>query len=273
MSSSEESFEVDSNSSDSYNVNTQDFLSTIPQLSDELEYFGLKPLPQVPRDEREILMKMQTASLMSAVIDAIWNLIQIHQSSVRQHDETEDIKHRLADDNKNLRIQVDNLKKELLNKEKQLSLANESIQRLNSNFNKLQNELKLEKEQVRRLSNQISQRHSHHVHEIRKKEHEILHVQEQLRHNLGLSRSISYQDQTHNDRKSPETVYSGSDTALKLKDASKLTQEQEELYKKVIYKFESNNQALIQENTNLRDVFSKFHVSLGFLAQKFAEFM
>ena len=50
-------------------------------------------------------------------------------------------------------------------------------------------------------------------------------------------------------------------------------QEQEELYKKVICKFESNNQALIQENTNLRDIFYKLHTNLGLLAQRFAEFM
>ena len=65
-----------------------------------MEYFGLRPLPQVSSFEDEMLMQ----SLVSALIDAIWSLLHIHQSAIRQHDETEDTKHRLADDNKNLRV-------------------------------------------------------------------------------------------------------------------------------------------------------------------------
>ena len=79
---------------------------------------------------------------------------------------------------------------------------------------------------MRRLLGQITQRDSHHVHELRKKEHEVLHVQEQLRYNLGLSRSVSYQDHSHkqqdNRKSSPETRYRESDTSLKKKAGSKM---------------------------------------------------
>jgi hypothetical protein len=45
--------------------------------------------------------------------------------------------------------------------------------------------------------------------------------------------------------------------------------EQEELYRKVINKFENNNQSLVRENIKLRDSYCKLHANLGSLTQQF----
>jgi hypothetical protein len=40
---------------------------------------------------------------------------------------------------------------------------------------------------------EVTQRDCQHAHELRKKEHEVLHVQEHLRHYLGLPHSVTHQ--------------------------------------------------------------------------------
>jgi hypothetical protein len=61
---------------------------------------------------------------------------------------------------------------------------------------------------------QVTQLNYQHVHELRKREHEVLHVQEQLRHNLGLSRSVTHkavkQKQQENNRNPAREVCSSS---------------------------------------------------------------
>ncbi|KAJ4450274.1 hypothetical protein ANN_01694 [Periplaneta americana] len=354
MSSSEESFDLSSSSDSASGDN--DILSSIPQLSDELEFFGLRPLPNVKNDGSRLVIQTQVASLVSALIDAVWNLLHLHQSTIRQNDEAEDRRHRLADDNKNLRAQVDRLKTELVGKEKVLSVANEKERRLTSECDKLQTDLRKEKDEVRRLVSQVAQRDSQHIHELRKKENEVLQVQEQLRQNLGLSRVTRHISKQESNKKSPHescsdntcdmpaksrgepticetwtltlrqehrlrvfenkvlrkifgakrdavtgewrklhntelhALYSSPDIIRKIKsrrlrwtghiarmgesrNAYRVSEEQEELYRKVIYKFESNNHSLIQENISLRETYCKLHNELGLVTQQFVVLM
>jgi hypothetical protein len=68
--------------------------------------------------------------------------------------------------------------------------------------------------QVHRLMAEVTQRNCQHAHELRKKEHEVLHVQEQLRHNLGLPCSVTHQvmkeKHQENNRKPAREVCSSS---------------------------------------------------------------
>ncbi|XP_069674872.1 afadin- and alpha-actinin-binding protein A-like [Periplaneta americana] len=273
MSSSEDSFDLSSSSDSASGDN--DILSSIPQLSDELEFFGLRPLPNVKNDGSRLVIQTQVASLVSALIDAVWNLLHLHQSTIRQNDEAEDRRHRLADDNKNLRAQVDRLKTELVGKEKVLSVANEKERRLTSECDKLQTDLRKEKDEVRRLVSQVAQRDSQHIHELRKKENEVLQVQEQLRQNLGLSRVTRHISKQESNKKSPHESCSDNtcDIPAKSRGEPTMSEEQEELYRKVIYKFESNNHSLIQENISLRETYCKLHNELGLVTQQFVVLM
>lgn len=44
------------------------------------------------------------ASLVSSLTDTVWNLLQLHQSTLQKCDDVEERRHRAADDNKNLQV-------------------------------------------------------------------------------------------------------------------------------------------------------------------------
>jgi hypothetical protein len=56
--------------------------------------------------------------------------------------------------------------------------------------------------QVQRLMSQGTWRDCQHAHELRKKEHEIVHIQEQLRQSLGLSCAVTRHVTNHKHHKS-----------------------------------------------------------------------
>ncbi|KDR20171.1 Afadin- and alpha-actinin-binding protein [Zootermopsis nevadensis] len=274
MLSSEESFELNSSSVSCSSFN--DIISSIPPLSDELEYFGLRPLPQLKYEEDSVLLQTQVTSLVSSLIDTIWNLLHLHRSALQQCDEVEDVRHRVAYDNKNLQSQVDRLKTELSNKERLLSAASEKERRLTTECDKLRCDLRTGKDEVHRLMAQVTWHDCQHTHELRKKEHEVLHVQEQLRRKLGLPCSLALQvmkeKQQENNGKPAHEVCSSSSTLDMSSDSRGKTimpKEQEDLYRKVINKFENNNRRLVDENIKLCDMYCKLHTNLGFLTQQF----
>jgi hypothetical protein len=51
--------------------------------------------------------------------------------------------------------------------------------------------------QVQRLMSHMTQCDRQHAHQLRKKEHEIVHIQEQLRCSLGLGRAAGLHDHIH----------------------------------------------------------------------------
>jgi len=51
--------------------------------------------------------------------------------------------------------------------------------------------------QVQHLTSHMTQRDHQHAHQLRKKEHEIVHIQEQLRCSLGLGRAAAQHNRKH----------------------------------------------------------------------------
>jgi len=51
--------------------------------------------------------------------------------------------------------------------------------------------------QVQRLMSHMTQRDHQHAHQLRKKEHEIVHIQEQLQCSLGLGRAAARHNHKH----------------------------------------------------------------------------
>lgn len=50
------------------------------------------------------MLQTPVASLVTSLVDAVWNLLQFHRLNIQQCDEMETRWNRAADDNKNLRV-------------------------------------------------------------------------------------------------------------------------------------------------------------------------
>ncbi|XP_033607348.1 afadin- and alpha-actinin-binding protein-like isoform X2 [Cryptotermes secundus] len=245
---------------------------SIQQLSDELECHGLRPLPQIKKEEGCVMLETQASSLVSALMDTVWDLLHHYRSAVWRHDDVEDKLHRATGKNKNLQAQVNHLKAELLSKEQLLSSAREKERKLTSECDKLQSDLRNEKKEVHRMTTQATRRDCQNSHELRRKEYEVLQLQEQLRHNLRLPRSMTRQvpnkKEHESNRKAAHEVCRS--TTSDVSSNSSMFREEEDLYRKVINKFENNSRSLVQENIKLQDSYCKLHTNLGFLTQQFA---
>ena len=50
------------------------------------------------------MLQTPVASLVTSLVDAVWNLLQFHRLSIQRCDEVETRWNRAADDNKNLQV-------------------------------------------------------------------------------------------------------------------------------------------------------------------------
>jgi hypothetical protein len=73
-------------------------------LNQELECHGLRPLAQVKREDVCVKLETQISSLVSALMDTVWDLLHDYRSAVWGNNEVEDRLYRAADDNKSLQV-------------------------------------------------------------------------------------------------------------------------------------------------------------------------
>nr|CAD7574426.1 unnamed protein product [Timema californicum] len=102
---------------------------------------------------------------------------------------------------------------------------------------------------VLRLKSKLMHQDSQYSHLVRRRDQEIIELQDQLRQTMGLGLPRG------------------------LRKPQLLPAEQEALYKGVICKFETNNQFLIQENILLREAFYRLHTDLGLVTWQYKDLL
>nr|CAD7431024.1 unnamed protein product [Timema monikensis] len=102
---------------------------------------------------------------------------------------------------------------------------------------------------VLRLKSKLMHQDSQYSHLVRRRDQEIIELQDQLRQTMGLGLPRG------------------------LRKPQLLPAEQEALYKGVICKFETNNQVLIQENILLREAFYRLHTDLGLVTWQYKDLL
>ncbi|XP_063227721.1 uncharacterized protein LOC134533885 isoform X2 [Bacillus rossius redtenbacheri] len=223
-------------------------VGSVEDLSEELEYFGFSQLPSVEPDTVNLAAKPLVV-LLASLVSVAWEILQRYRVAGSKHEDVETHHHTLSNENKCLQAQIQQLKTELSKKGKTVDHASVESKSLKFKFEKLQMELKKVKEEVTILKGKLARQECQHTHTVRRKDNEIEYLQNQLQ-----QRAVQ-------------------NSPWKPRSPPLLSVEQEELYKSIISKFESNNVLLIQENVLLREAFYKLHTDLGLVTWEFKDLM
>ncbi|XP_066991143.2 afadin- and alpha-actinin-binding protein A isoform X2 [Anabrus simplex] len=206
----------------------------------ELELFGLQPIPKYQPFKSQLEMDMdEMALVLKTVTNATFSLIQHHRRVVHEHEEADEKKQRLIDDSNILRVAKDRLNQLLAEREQSLKLMAEKERALKEKYDATCRILKGEREEIRRLRSQLKQKEDQFNREMRKKDQIIARLETQL------SQVMSTGSLRKPIKKLP------SDEEVKLE---KLNEAKEDAYKRVINKFESNNENLVKENLTLAGI-------------------
>ncbi|KAK7872036.1 hypothetical protein R5R35_004547 [Gryllus longicercus] len=233
----------------------ENILTSIGDLFEELELYGVPSLPDIK--ETDSLCLKETTVLLKSLVNASYHMLYRHRKVLREFEELEMKRMRDMDDNRALKSTVERLKRDISDKDRALLKKEEEGNRLMEKCTKTQQELKVQSDEARQLKCQIKYIEKKNTHDIRKKEQEINKLQIQLEQAAG-SRSAS---------KSRQLA-----TSKEIK-ASKMPAETEETYQQIICKFEANNKDLMLENEVLNRAFHKLNNDLALLVSDFGSIL
>ncbi|XP_049942411.1 uncharacterized protein LOC126419290 [Schistocerca serialis cubense] len=126
-----------------------DVVSSVNNLSDELECMGISLAKYSNADEKD--------KMLESVLQAAWNLLQLHHSKIQELHRPDEVIYRLKDDCKILRAKVNHLKEIILKKDNLLHISAEAERKLHTKNEELSRELKKEQNEVRRLLRQLQE--------------------------------------------------------------------------------------------------------------------
>lgn len=193
-------------------------------LNEELESFDI-PSATVNND---LETSESLKELLVHVINASWKFIHKYRYLMRLHDQLIDLNQRTVNDNVNLKNHVRRLKEDIEKKELMICKAEEKERRLNVKCENTSRDLKLERDEVRKLKKQAQFKETQHEHEIRRIMQNNQKLQEQLRKSAG--------------------SFTPRDKLLQKMHEKELT-----TYKQTICRLEENNRHMLEEINKLNE--------------------
>lgn len=231
--------------------------SAIVYLSQELQAMGLNCNLIDPTSQKVNLI---------AMVNAMWEVTQLYQSSVRESNTLLDQRRRDVTDITHFQSSVKDLRGSVEERERQVCDAQER-ERQAINVNKaLSSKVKSEKEEVRRLNSVLQQREGHHQHELRKKETENNRLRERLHRLVSGERSESRPVGITVSNTLPR-----SGSRAKWKTEASGVRHEEEMHRKILSQYESWVGQLSDENDQLKSCLCAVTSHISKIVSRFAK--
>ncbi|XP_013780968.1 afadin- and alpha-actinin-binding protein A-like [Limulus polyphemus] len=182
------------------------------------------------------------------LVNATYDLLQLNKQNIKLRDDLEYRHLRTSSDLDQVHNSQNRLREELEQNKRTVSFCQEKERQLLIKNKDLQIKLKAEKDEVKRLTSIIQQKHAQYHHDLRKKEREINQLKERLHQSFndkGLEKRLGIDIINQLPRKDGRRG--------QWKTELKTNLQEEQLQQVVLANYESRYQELMEENAKLRD--------------------
>ncbi|XP_076339358.1 afadin- and alpha-actinin-binding protein A-like isoform X2 [Tachypleus tridentatus] len=182
------------------------------------------------------------------LVNATYDLLQLNKQNIKLRDDLEYRHLRTSSDLDQVHKSHNCLKEELEQNKRTVSFYQEKERQLLMKNKDLQIKLKAERDEVKRLTSIIQQKHAQYHHDLRKKEREINQLKERLHQSFndkGLEKRLGIDIINQLPRKDGRRG--------QWKTGLKTNLQEEQFQQEVFENYESRYQELVEENAKLRD--------------------
>ncbi|KAJ6657682.1 hypothetical protein lerEdw1_002183 [Lerista edwardsae] len=189
-----------------------------------------------------------------ALVNGASQLLELYRGAIAKLSDMETEETRRAGELDYLRARQGKLKDQVEACEREIAAVQNKEQQLQSKNKQLNNMLKGEKDEITKLQSALASQRSQHVHDMKKKEHELVRLKEKMsqlvtdkKDKKGASLAIDYLNALSRTDGKRGT----------LKTGKSLSKKEEELYRTQLAKQEQREQGLMLENAKLKQLLNQ----------------